>query len=396
MFETSQLVDPIVTLMVDYHNDTNLDKVNLGIGVYQDDMGATPVLQCVKQAEVALVETQTSKSYIDIDGLQAFNQQVEMLLLGANHPIIKENRITTVQTPGGTAALRLAGELLKQLNPFASVWLSTPTWLNHAHIFGEMGFSLNTYPYFNSTTHQLDFDAMLAKLNTVPKGDLVVLQTACHNPTGVDLTESQWQEIIEVAEQQQFLTLIDTAYQGFGVGLSEDVASIKAFAQCNLECFITYSFSKNMGLYNERVGALCVLTKTAKRAANTLTQIKHIIRAIYSFPPAHGAYLVNIILSNNRYYALWQQELAVMKERIIQLRTSFVKQLASHALSDSFASIAKERGMFSLIDLTLNEITALRKGYHIYLLNSGRINITGITSDNLAYLCECIAKVKNE
>ena len=385
--------DPILALIGQYKKDPNPHKINLSVGIYQDENGHTPVLRCVKQAEQDLIYTQTSKAYLGVAGDEYFAHQVEELLLGKEHPLIEQKRIATSQTVGGTSALRLAGELVQHINPAANIWLSDPTWLIHTNLYKHMGFNLQTYPYYCSKRHSLRFDEMLTTLESAAAGDVVLLQTNCHNPTGVDLTASQWQKIAQLAQKRGFLPLLDSAYQGFSDELEHDTTAVRAFAATDLEFLITHSFSKNLGLYNERVGTLSVITKTRNSASNTFSLLKTHIRSLYSNPPTHGAAVARTIIANPTYYSQWQQELGDMRRRITHMRSLLVEHLAAHQLDKVCGHIKEQQGLFSLLPLTPTQVTQLRENYSIYLLDSGRINLAGITPNNVERFCSALNTV---
>jgi len=395
MFETITAAPPdaILGLTEAFKSDPNPNKINLGVGVYKDANGRTPVLQSVKQAEERLLSAEQSKSYLPIDGPPEFAVAVQALLFGPEHEIVENGRAVTAQTPGGTGALRVAAEFIATTLPDATVWLSDPTWPNHPAIFGAVGLPTATYPYFDAASNGLKFDALLAALRTIPAGDVVVLHGCCHNPSGVDLAVEQWQAVSDILTERGVLPLIDFAYQGFGDGLREDAAGLLTLCRPGAELLIASSYSKNFGLYNERIGALTLVAADAKPARAALTHIKKHIRANYSNPPAHGSAIVTTVLSDPALRTTWETEVATMRDRINGMRHLFVETLNEKGVPRDFSFIAQQRGMFSFSGLTPEQVQRLRDEYAIYIVGSGRINVAGMTADNMDYLCEAIARV---
>lgn len=392
MFELVQTAppDPILGLSEAFKRDPNPQKINLSVGVYQDEAGRTPILRCVKQAEQRLVEQETNKSYLGIDGLADYVGHVRQLVFGSNVPA---ERIATVQTPGGTGALRVAAELLARQFPTAKVWISQPTWVNHPQIFKAAGLTVETYPYLGGSGQQLDLEGMLGALASAAPGDVVCLHACCHNPSGIDPSAEQWQQIVELLKQRQLLPLIDFAYQGFGQGLREDALGIETCARAGLELMVCSSFSKNFGLYAERVGALSIVAPTPDAAAATLSQLKAVIRSNYSNPPKHGAAIVSLVLSDPELRALWENEVGEMRTRIRSMRELFVKTLKAKGVARDFSFLLNQRGMFSFSGLTPMQVDELRSKHSIYIVSSGRINVAGMTEANMQPLCEAIADV---
>jgi aspartate/tyrosine/aromatic aminotransferase len=395
MFETLEKAPPdaIFGLKEAYNRDPNPAKVNLTIGVYQDEGGQTPIFRTVKLAEARLLEEETSKSYLGIDGSPEYAAAVQGLLFGADHEVIASKRAATAQTPGGTAALRVGAELIKRIKPDARIWISDPTWPNHPQIFGAAGLTTERYPYFDPTTNGLAFDEMLAALEQIPAGDVVLLHGSCHNPTGADPTPEQWGQITDVIEECNLLPFVDFAYQGLGDGLREDTTGILMLCRPGCEMLITNSFSKNFGLYNERVGALTTVTPSKEAAKAVLSHVKKCIRANYSNPPAHGAKVVTTVLSDPKLRAQWENEVQAMCDRINKVRRLFVETLAAKGLTRDFSFIERQRGVFSFTGLTKEQAQALREKHSIYILDDGRINVAGMNKTNIDAICQAIADV---
>ncbi len=384
--------DAILGLTEAFKQDTRENKINLGVGVYQDDTGVTPVLQSVKAAEERLLATETSKSYMSIGGAPEYKAHVQALLFGAEHAIVREQRARTAHTPGGTGGLRVGAEFLKQIRPDATVWVSTPTWANHPGIFSAAGFKMATYPYYDAATKGLDYEGMLEALRAVPAGDIVLLHVCCHNPTGVDLTESQWQEIGAIASGQGWTPFLDFAYQGLGEDLERDRLGLLTLLDAVPECLIASSFSKNFGLYRERTGALTLVASTAESAAAAFSHVEKTIRVIYSNPPAHGGLVVSTILSDQELRAQWEGEVTAIRDRIQSVRQTLVSELHARGVDRDFSFIEQQKGMFSFSGLSDGQVSYLREQKGIYIVKGGRINVAGITSRNMAYLCDSIAE----
>ena len=395
MLETIQLAPPdaILGLTDAYQKDANANKVNLGVGVYKDANGRTPILDSVKEAERRILDDETTKSYLPIDGPPAYAAETRRLLFGDGHALVDNGRAVTAQTPGGTGALRVAADFIAANLPSSTVWVSNPTWANHPNIFEAAGLSVNTYPYFDAETNGVRFDDMLTALRTIPSSDVVVLHACCHNPTGVDLGDAQWSEVAETLSTRGLLPLLDFAYQGFGEGLREDAAGLMALSERVPEFFVANSFSKNFGLYRERIGALTVVAEMAEAATAALSQVKSRIRANYSNPPAHGSAIVTTILQDAELRRQWEGEVAAMRNRINEMRDLFVETLNEKGVDRDFSFIARQRGMFSYSGLTREQVEQLRERHGVYIVGSGRINVAGMTADNMDYLCEAIADV---
>ena len=385
--------DPILGLTEAFLKDTNPKKINLGVGVYKSNEGVTPILDCVKQAETKLITTEKSKGYKPIDGDPAYGKVVQQLMFGADHEVITSGRIATAHCPGGTGSLRVAGEYIANNHNGATLWVSDPTWANHGNIFAAAGLPIKTYPYFDASTNGLNFDAMLDALKQIPAGDLVLLHGCCHNPTGVDPTTEQWQQIGDVLDANGVTVLLDFAYQGFGLGLEEDAQGLLALAKPGRELIICSSFSKNFGLYNERTGAMTIIAKDADTVTKVMSQVKKLIRANYSNPPAHGAAVVSTILADADLTTLWKKELADMRDRINGMRTLFVETLKAKGVTRDFEFIKQQLGMFSFSGLTKDQVGELKTKHGVYIVGSGRISVAGMTPSNMDHLCESIAAV---
>lgn len=395
MFEkiTAAPADPILGLGEAFKADERSNKVNLGIGVYKDAAGQTPVVKAVKEAEKRLLDSENTKNYLTIDGVAAFNEETQKLLFGADSDIIRERRAKTAQSLGGTGALRVAAEFIKRQTNAKNVWISTPTWPNHNAIFQAVGMNIRDYRYYNKATHGLDWDGMIEDLSQAEAGDVVLLHGCCHNPTGIDPTPEQWETLAKMSAEKGWLPLFDFAYQGFANGLEEDAAGLRAFAKLNKELLIASSYSKNFGLYNERVGAFTLVAADEETAAKAFSQVKTIIRTLYSNPAAHGANAVAIVLKDEGLKAQWMAELDEMRDRIKAMRQQFVSLLKEKGAQQDFDFIIEQNGMFSFSGLTPEQVDRLKDEFAIYAVRSGRINVAGITADNIDYLCESIVKV---
>jgi aspartate aminotransferase len=385
--------DPILGLEEAFKRDPNPAKISLSAGVYKDADGNTPVFRTVKRAEEIILHDETSKSYLGIDGSPEYGAAVQSLILGAHHPVVTERLVVTAHTPGGTGGLRVAADFVKKANPNARVWVSQPTWPNHPNVFRAAGLGVETYPYFDAEGNRLAFDEMLAGLKQVPTGDVVVLHGSCHNPTGIDPTPEQWRQIADLLEARNLLPLVDFAYQGLAEGLRQDATGILTLCRPGREVLIASSFSKNFGLYNERVGALTLVAASPAAAQASLSHIKTVIRANYSNPPAHGAKIVTTILKSPALTAEWEAEVAAMRSRIWEMRRSFVAGLKEMGTARDFSFIERQHGMFSFTGLTVDQVKRLRDEYSIYIVDSGRINVAGMTATNLPILCKAIAEV---
>jgi aspartate aminotransferase len=385
--------DPILGLMAAFRGDADPRKVDLGVGVYRDDRGNTPVVKAVRQAEQAVQSRQTTKTYVAPAGNAAFNQSMERLVLGDDHPALAAGRVRTIQAPGGCGALRLGAELIRIACPQSIVQVSTPTWANHVPLLSGSGLELARYPYFDPSSGSVGFEAMLAAINRLPARSVVLLHASCHNPTGADLSESQWRELLAVFKQRALLPYIDMAYQGLGAGVAEDAFGPRLFSAELPEVLIAVSCSKNFGLYRERTGALHVVSESSTAADAALSQLVRVARGIYSMPPDHGAAIVHEILSDNALRQSWVEELSGMRTRIQGLRNELVKRLAAAYPERSFGYIATQRGMFSYLGIDTPQVHELREKHHVYMTDDSRINIAGLSTENLGYFAEAVAQV---
>lgn len=383
--------DPILGLTEAFRRDPNPRKINLGVGVFTDESGQTPVLRCIKEAERRRVDLEVTKNYLGIEGYKPFDAAVPPLLLGEQHPVVTEQRSTTMQVPGGTGGLRVAADFIRQVLGRETIWLSDPTWPNHPSVFQAAGLKTAVYPYFDPQTNGLKFTALMDTLNRVAPGDVVLLHACCHNPTGVDPTPEQWSHIAEKLVERQAMPLVDFAYLGFGDGLIEDATGLRILADTCSELLVATSFSKNFGVYCERTGALTAITSHANQAEIVEGHLKRTIRTIYSNPPAHGGILVATVLHDPQLRQLWLEELAGMRDRINGLRRLFVDTMAQHGVDMSF--LTNQRGMFSYSGLTPEQVDRLRTEYSIYIVRSGRISVAGMNAATMAPLCSAIAAV---
>jgi len=385
-------VDAIFGLTDAFKKDQNPKKVNLGVGVYKDDNNNTPVLNCVKEAEKILLEKEDSKNYLPMSGDPVYAANVQKLLFGEASEVISSGRAVTVQAPGGTGALRVGGDLLKKFYPDAKMWISSPTWANHRGVFGTAGFQLAEYAYYDAETKDVDFDAMAAVLGTIPAGDVVLLHGCCHNPSGVDLSSEQWEEVAAISKEKGWIPFLDFAYQGFGESIEADRCCVEHFAALGEDFFLASSFSKNIGLYNERTGALSIVSPTAQESAVAMGHVKATVRVIYSNPPAHGGLVVATILSSPELYSQWIEELGTMRDRIKEMRLALVDGLVKRGAEGDFSHIIRQRGMFSFSGLTADVVNWLRENKAIYIVGGGRINLAGLTTSNIDYVCDSIAE----
>ena len=386
--------DPILGLIEAYANDTNPNKFDLGVGVYKDAQGLTTIPRAVKLAEQRLVDKQLTKTYIGGHGEPRFGTLISQLVLGDNSPLLAARRVSATQTPGGTGALRLSGDFIAECLPGRGIWLSNPTWPIHETIFAKAGLKVSHYPYVGAD-NRLDVAAMLATLATVPEGDVVLLHACCHNPTGFDLSHDDWRQVLQIVRERHLLPLIDFAYQGFGDGLEQDAWAVRLFAAELPEVLITSSCSKNFGLYRDRVGALIVCAADAEKLTDVRSQLANIARNLWSTPPDHGAAVVATILGDAQLKQQWSAEVEAMRGRIAQLRSGLVEALAPHGLSERFAHIGVQRGMFSYTGLGAEQVKQLREKHSVYMVSSGRANVAGIDATRLALLAEAIADVCN-
>jgi len=385
--------DPILGLMAAFRADSDPRKVDLGVGVYRDDAGETPVMRAVRQAEQELLARQTTKTYVSAVGNAGFNAAMERLSLGEGHTALVSGRLRTIQAPGGCGALRLGAELIRAAVPDAVVYVSTPTWANHVPLLSNCGLKLERYPYFDPATGGVAFDAMLGALDRLPPRSVVLLHASCHNPTGADLEDGQWRELLEVVRRRSLLPFLDVAYQGLGRGVAEDVYAPRLFCRELPEVLVAVSCSKNFGLYRERTGALHVLSATAAAADASLSQLMRIARGLYSMPPDHGAAIVHGILTEERLRKSWELELDAMRSRILELRAAAVQRLGATCPRKDFGYIVRQRGMFSYLGIEPQAVRELRERHHVYMLDDSRINIAGLRLENIGYFAEAVGKV---
>lgn len=385
--------DPILGLTDSFKADPRQDKVNLGVGIYKDEAGQTPVLSSVKKAEALLLEQEKTKNYLGIEGVQAYNRAVQELLFGENSTLVNSGRAVTAQAPGGTGALRIAAEFLLRNTSSRTIWISNPTWANHQNIFETAGLTVKKYGYYNASTHDIDFDAMVADLAAAEVGDIILLHGCCHNPTGIDLTLAQWDIVAKLCADKKLVPLFDFAYQGFGRGIEEDAAGLRLVASKVSELLVANSFSKNFGLYNERIGAVTLVAQNADEAVRVFSQVKRTIRANYSNPPAHGGLIVSTILGNASLKAQWILEVTEMRERIAEMRTLFVDSLKAEGVTQDFSFISRQNGMFSFSGLNKTQVARLRDEFGVYIVGSGRISVAGMTKANMPIICRAIAQV---
>jgi aromatic-amino-acid transaminase len=385
--------DPILGLTEAFLADKNPKKVNLGVGVYQDGSGKVPVLSVVREAEKLWYDKEDSKSYIAIDGVPAYRKEVQELLLGKDSELIAAGRVVTAQAVGGTGALKLGADFLRRWLPGSDLYLSAPSWENHRAVFETAGFTVKEYAYYSAERHGLDFDGMKQALGAMPAKSIVLLHACCHNPTGVDLTASQWDEVVSIVRERDLVPFIDFAYQGFGEGIFEDAVAVRAFTKAGLSCVISSSFSKSFSLYRERVGAITFVTADADEAKRVTSQLKRTIRTNYSSPSSHGGQVVALVLSNPELHARWESELTEMRLRIKKMRTLFVQRLKARGITRDFSFIEQQRGMFSYSGLELEKVRRLRSEFGIYVVDSGRICVAAMNENNLDYITDAIAQV---
>jgi len=395
---TAMPADPILGLMNTFREDTRSNKIDLGVGVYKDELGHTPILACVKKAEQHRVDTEQTKVYIGPAGSANFNRLMSELTLGASHPALLANRVRTASTPGGTGALRVAADFIKRASSSlnkneAVIWVSDPTWANHTGLFEAAGLTVKTYPYYDYDTKILKFDEMKAALAQIGPDDVVLLHACCHNPSGMDLSNDQWDQIAALAEQQGFTPLIDMAYQGLGDGIDEDAYGVRKMAASVNNMILCSSCSKNFGLYRERIGACTLIGKTAALADIAYSMLLYVIRCIYSMPPAHGAAIVETILGSDELTQLWISELKVMRDYINNNRSVMVAKLKSYGVKRDFSFITQQKGMFSFLGISHEQVAQLQSEYAIYMVDSSRMSVAGISQTNVDYLAESIARI---
>jgi aromatic-amino-acid transaminase len=385
--------DPILGVTEAFNADPNPNKVNLGVGMYYDDNGKIPLLECVRRAERQMLEDSPPRGYLPIDGLPEYDRAVQALVLGADSPAIKARRVVTVQALGGTGGLKIGADFLRRVDPGAQVWISQPSWENHLALFENAGFAVKAYPYYDAATHGLDLDGMLRALTNLPAHSIVVLHACCHNPTGVDLTAAQWTYVIQTVQQRDLVPFLDIAYQGFGDGLDADATVVRRFVEAGMPLFVSNSFSKSFSLYGERVGALSVVAQSSEEATRALSQLKRMVRTNYSNPPTHGGKIVATVLTSPELRRLWEQELAQMRSRIHAMRQQLVEKVQTRAPGFDFSFVTRQRGMFSYSGLSKEAVARLREQFSVYAIDSGRICVAALNSRNIDYVADAITQV---
>ncbi|WP_176158189.1 amino acid aminotransferase [Burkholderia multivorans] len=395
LFSAVQLAarDPILGLNEAFNADTRPTKVNLGVGVYTNEDGKIPLLRAVREAEKARVDAGLPRGYLPIDGIAAYDAAVQKLLLGNDSPLIAAGRVVTAQALGGTGALKIGADFLRTVNPNVKVAISDPSWENHRALFEAAGFEVVAYPYYDAATNGVNFEGMLSALNGYAPGTIVVLHACCHNPTGVDLTEAQWQQVVDVVKARNLVPFLDIAYQGFGESIEADAAAVRLFAAADLNAFVSSSFSKSFSLYGERVGALSIITSSKDEAARVLSQLKRVIRTNYSNPPTHGGAVVAAVLASPELHAAWVQELGEMRDRIRAMRNGLVERLKASGVDRDFSFINAQRGMFSYSGLTAAQVDRLREEFGIYAVATGRICVAALNTRNLDVVANAVAAV---
>ena len=395
MFENLEQAapDPILGLTEIYKADPNPEKINLGVGIYQDDQGKTPVLPSVKKAESLLLKNESSKSYLPIPGTPDYAKAVQTLLFGEGSEIVAEGRAFTAHTPGGTGALRVAGEFLKTRTSADTVWVTVPTWPNHGPIFQAAGMNVKTFTWFNSETNTFDLEAALAGIEQIPEGDVVVLHGCCHNPTGCDPTAEQWRMIAEAVVRRGVMPIMDFAYQGFAVGIEEDAVGLRTMAEICPELVVCSSFSKNFGLYRERAGAVTFVTKNAEMQGRLASQLKLVVRTNFSNPPSHGGAIVSTIFSDAELLAEWHSDLQEMRERLNEMRRLLVSNMAALGAERDFSFVGEQRGMFSMLGISPDQVAELRDRHSVHMVGSSRINLAGLNSSNIERFCSALKQV---
>ncbi len=398
MFEQLDAIppDPILGLITAYSADSNPSKIDLGIGVYRDEHGNTPMLNCVVDAEKTMIARQTTKTYLGPPGVAGFNSAITDVIFGADSDAVQQGRICTVQTPGGTAALRVAGDLLKMAKPEAGIWASDPTWANHIPVFEAAGVALDSYPYFDAENSTLRYDDMIAALQQRGPGDIVLFHACCHNPCGVSPDADQWQVIADLAAERGFTPMIDIAYMGFERGIEEDALAVRLFTEQCPEVIVASSCSKNFAMYRDRVGAISIVAETADKAAAIESVIHNITRPNYSMPPAHGPHVIDIILHSEELTAQWVSEVSGMRNRINGLRKTLSEKLAASGIERDFSFLARQTGMFSFLGISVEQVQRLRDEFSIYIVNSSRVNVASFNQDNMGYFIDSLATVLGE
>lgn len=390
---TSAPPDAILGMTEAFRNDPAQTKVNLGVGVYQDGDGKIPMLRAAQEAAKIWLTSEDSKTYLPIDGVATFNAANQELLFGKDSAVLKEKRVATIQTVGGSGALKVGIDFIRDSFPGTSMYISDPSWENHRNIFEGAGLKVETYPYYDPKTSGLRSADMLAALRGLKPHSAVLLHACCHNPTGVDIDMATWKEVADICAEKSLVPFIDFAYQGFANGIQEDAAPVRLFAEKGLNFLVSNSFAKSFSMYRERVGGLSVVTSSQKEATTVMTQLKRIVRTIYSSPPSYGAQLVSLALNTPQLRTMWESELTEMRERIHEMRHLFVDRLKETVPSRDFSFITKQQGMFSYSGLSVENMKALREQYHVYGLDSGRICVAALNRKNVDYVCESIANV---
>jgi aromatic-amino-acid transaminase len=385
--------DPLFGITEAYNSDACSSKVNLGVGVYYDDNGKLPLLAAVKAAEEAITKAASPRGYQPIDGLPAYNQAVKKLLFGQDSKLVANGQVITAQAIGGTGALKLGADYLKRLLPEARIYLSDPSWENHRALFEYAGFIVESYPYYDPATRGVNFDAMKSCLNSLPAGSIVILHACCHNPTGADLSEAQWNAVVEICRARNLVPFLDMAYQGFADGIDADTVAIRAFSASDLQFFVSSSFSKSFSLYGERIGALSIVTSSKEESDRVLSQLKRVIRTNYSNPAIHGAAIVTAVLSSPELRQIWETELADMRDRIRTMRTNLVDAIKANGTDQDFSFVAKQCGMFSYTGLTPAQVERLKNEFSIYAVSTGRISLPALNSGNIDYVANAISAV---
>lgn len=385
--------DPILGITEAFNADSNPKKVNLGVGVYYDDDGHVPMLKCVQQAESLMLSKSRPHTYLPIDGLPAFNTAVQKMVFGEDCRALQEKRILTVQALGGTGALRIGADFINRFAQNAQIWISNPSWENHRAIFETDGFTVNTYPYYDAQTRGINFDGMMAEFKTIPSGSAVVLHACCHNPTGLDLSDAQWEEIVVLFRERALIPFLDMAYQGFAQNLEKDGRIIRRFVESCPYVLVSNSYSKSFALYGERIGAFSLVTPSADETARALSQVKRIIRTNYSNPSRHGAEIVTSVLTSPELYTMWDNELSDMRSRIRRMREQFVMELSALHKDRNFSYITRQNGLFSYSGLSREQVATLRDKYAIYAVDTGRICVAALNSHNIGYVVHAISDV---
>ncbi|GJG97929.1 amino acid aminotransferase [Cupriavidus pauculus] len=385
--------DPILSLNEDFQQDPRTNKVNLSIGIYFDDEGRLPVMQAVAEAEAALLADMGPRPYLPMAGMAGYRQAVQALVFGEDCAARAEGRIATLQTLGGSGALRVGADFLKRYFPTTEMWISDPSWENHRVVFERAGFKVNSYPYYDAETGGLKFDAMLAAIDAIPQGGIVLLHACCHNPTGVDLNEDQWRQVIGVLKTRKLLPFVDMAYQGFGAGLDDDAFAVRELARQNVPCLVANSFSKNFSLYGERCGGLSVVCESAEQAGRVLGQLTGAVRANYSNPPTHGARVVARVLTTPALRKSWEEELSAMCQRIARMRQAIHDQLREHVSGEKLSRYVKQRGMFTYTGLSADQVDRLKNEHGVYVLRSGRMCVAGLNESNVGVVANAIGQV---